>query len=290
MLVISNKPGQLANRLVVFSNFIALSLEHEIPLYDPAFDEYAPFFEGTNQGLLIKNRKPSHFLDRNILQRTISFKVFNFISKVFRRLPLFPFLCQSVFLTNDVEPFILDSENKLNILKSRKIIFLSGWLFRCPGIVIKHQNFIRNYFTPVKKYLLNITKTIAPIRKEYKTIVGIHIRRGDYKTFQNGRYFYEIEDYYKIMQKISEIFDSENTAFLICSNENIDTEIFKNLNVFKGTGHFVEDLYSLAECDYIAGPPSTSTMWASFYGQKPLYMIENIDHHLGEASFKIESI
>lgn len=37
----------------------------------------------------------------------------------------------------------------------------------------------------------------------------------------------------------------------------------------------IEDMYSLAECDYIIGPPSTYTMWASFYGEVPLYMVDN---------------
>ncbi|MCW3058345.1 MAG: hypothetical protein JWQ02_166, partial [Capsulimonas sp.] len=54
-------------------------------------------------------------------------------------------------------------------------------------------------------------------------------------------------------------------------------------------------MYSLSECDYILGPPSTFTAWASFYGQKPLYKIlepeaavslddfyvrESVGHHL----------
>lgn len=32
-------------------------------------------------------------------------------------------------------------------------------------------------------------------------------------------------------------------------------------------------MYLLARCDYIIDPPSTYTMWASFYGNVPLYMI-----------------
>jgi len=37
----------------------------------------------------------------------------------------------------------------------------------------------------------------------------------------------------------------------------------------------VEDLYALAECDYIIGPPSTYTLWASFYGDTPLWFMEH---------------
>jgi hypothetical protein len=40
-----------------------------------------------------------------------------------------------------------------------------------------------------------------------------------------------------------------------------------------GPGHFIEDLYALASCDYIIGPPSTFSQWASFYGNVPRYMV-----------------
>lgn len=43
----------------------------------------------------------------------------------------------------------------------------------------------------------------------------------------------------------------------------------------------VEDLYALSRCNYIMGPPSTFTMWASFIGDVPLrivkYSNENIE-------------
>ena len=39
-----------------------------------------------------------------------------------------------------------------------------------------------------------------------------------------------------------------------------------------GPGTEIGDLYSLAACDYIIGPPSTYTQWASFYGQVPRFV------------------
>jgi len=30
-------------------------------------------------------------------------------------------------------------------------------------------------------------------------------------------------------------------------------------------------IFSFAKCDYIVGPPSTFTSWASFYGDVPVY-------------------
>jgi hypothetical protein len=47
MLIISAKSGQLGNRLLLFANFIAWAIEHNLTVLNPAFDEYAEFFVGT---------------------------------------------------------------------------------------------------------------------------------------------------------------------------------------------------------------------------------------------------
>ena len=46
-------------------------------------------------------------------------------------------------------------------------------------------------------------------------------------------------------------------------------------------GSSVGDLYALARCDYIFGPVSTFSQWASFYGDKPLF-------HLHESNDRVE--
>ncbi|HAX17707.1 MAG TPA: hypothetical protein DCY00_03825 [Actinobacteria bacterium] len=56
--------------------------------------------------------------------------------------------------------------------------------------------------------------------------------------------------------------------------------------IYNSQNHFIEDLYSLALCDYIFGPPSTFSMWASFYGEVPLRFITNPDTDLSLDKFK----
>jgi hypothetical protein len=68
----------------------------------------------------------------------------------------------------------------------------------------------------------------------------------------------EVEVYYAGMGK--------SCAFFICSNEAIDPDSFKDFLALSGQRHFIVDLYSLAACDVIIGPPSTFSQWAAFYG------------------------
>jgi hypothetical protein len=44
-------------------------------------------------------------------------------------------------------------------------------------------------------------------------------------------------------------------------------------------------MYALASCDYIVGPPSTFSLWASFYGQVPLCFLQKPDEPLALANF-----
>lgn len=73
------------------------------------------------------------------------------------------------------------------------------------------------------------------------------------------------------MHKVEGCFEKEKIRWLICSNEFIDLGYFSGFDTIKGNGQIVEDMYAFAACDYIVGPPSTYTGWASFYGKKPLY-------------------
>lgn len=291
MLIPSEKPGQLANRLVLLSHFIAFSLEYNVAVMLHLLDEYTVFFEGPRQGLKIKGKNISHFMDTFNFTRSLLFYFFEKFSRIMRKSGLSDlYFAKTIYVRTDDPTFIMNNEKNLSELTSKKLFFLSGWLFRTQGLVEKYRNFIVEYFKPAKFFRDSAENMIFPLKKDFKIIVGIHIRRGDYKNFLDGKYFYEIEEYKSAMDKIADIFGKEKTAFVVCSNEEIDLNDFNGLNVFKGPGHFVADLHTLSLCDYIAGPPSTFSMWASFYGQRPLWQIKNIEQSPILESFTIQAI
>src|SRR5690625_6104163 len=49
MVIIQTKSGRLANRLHIFSWFIANSIEHGYALANPTFDEYCRYFPSTRE-------------------------------------------------------------------------------------------------------------------------------------------------------------------------------------------------------------------------------------------------
>lgn len=176
------------------------------------------------------------------------------------------------------------------INKNKKILILGGWEKRFESAYIeKNKKQIIELFQPNKKIIKKISAKLSS-NKEVLNI-GIHIRRGDYKDFFEGKYFYNIDFYYKFINECYNLFSNyyknKKFKFLICSNEKFDIhdpKYFSLLNpsikekdVIRFYEDDITDLYALASCDFIAGPPSTFTQWASFIGKPRFYQIDNQD-------------
>ena len=69
------------------------------------------------------------------------------------------------------------------------------------------------------------------------------------------------------MKQVLSPFSGKRIRFLTSSNEKINELNFKDYDCRLCTGHPVANLYSLARCDYIIGPPSTYSVWANYYGE-----------------------
>lgn len=171
------------------------------------------------------------------------------------------------------------------------IVFSPG--FKCrddKAFIDKHQEELRNLFSPTDSVRQTVTNFVEDLRSDNSIIVGVHVRRGDYRTYLGGKYFFDDSVYCSFMKQLSEMFAQKGliTKFVICSNENVDLEFFKGLNVYRKEGSsFIVDLYTLADCDCILGPPSTYSQWASFYGQKPLCFVSDKEQPLKISDFGI---
>jgi len=75
------------------------------------------------------------------------------------------------------------------------------------------------------------------------------------------------------MKNMSDALSQRNIRFLCVSNEQVDKNNYQGLDVVTGPEDPVGDLFALASCDYIIGPPSTFSIFASYFGDVPLYVI-----------------
>lgn len=157
-----------------------------------------------------------------------------------------------------------------DVTRQRPIVFLFGRFFRDYRNFEKYQDTVRLFFAPTAEIQKHVDELINSARKGSDLVVGVHIRRGDYAQFAHGRYFYSQDKYAQKIDTLQRELAPKRITYIICSNERVSPDTFDKVNFIIGSGHPVEDMYALSQCDLILGPPSTFSSWAAFYGNKPL--------------------
>lgn len=176
--------------------------------------------------------------------------------------------------------------NKLyNIIPTlkRRNQFVDGWALR-HDIDDTSLNEVKELFIPNENIVKDVQSAFEERRKQNLLIIGVHIRRGDYKTWHNGDYYYEFKEYASICKRVLKHFNRDAT-FFIASNESICMGDFQNVPYFQVKGSVAHDLYALSCCDYIIGPPSSFSRWASFVGSVPIHFLLNKKEE--ELNFKV---
>ncbi|HEX8775532.1 MAG TPA: hypothetical protein VF735_18325 [Pyrinomonadaceae bacterium] len=277
MITIVGKPGQLGNSLFLFSNFLACAIEHKLKVVNPAFDEYAQYFETTRRDFFCRYPSRASLFRGNGWTRRLFFSFSYYAARVLVRSGIRRGPLRAMAIDWEDEEVRLDEPAFLEEARRPGILFVQGWQFRDRTNFTRHAEAIRAHFEPLELFQHNVDALIERARAGCDLLVGVHIRHGDYKRFLDGKYFYEIEEYVDVMKRVVRLYPDKRVGFLICSNVRQREADFAGFNFTFGNDHLIEDMYSFARCDLLLGPPSTYTMWASFYGRVPLYMIEDVD-------------
>ena len=149
---------------------------------------------------------------------------------------------------------------------------VSDWTYRNRIALEMHADDIRAFFSP--KDVSEAEKHLNGIKSD-GVLVGVHVRRGDYRDFEGGKYYYEDEVYDRNKAAIEREFASKG--------KNVQFLMFPCRTA-------VEDQWMMSQCDYLMGPPSTFTMWASFMGKVPLGIIKCKTDTLTLADFRYEGL
>lgn len=165
----------------------------------------------------------------------------------------------------------------LDFIKQAKFDFVlfDGWEFRNVHLLNKHFNVIKALFSPDASIQSLINEELKDLRERFGSVIGVHIRRGDYENFLNGKYYYDDDFYLNKMEWIakSNEYNGKKLVFVLCSDELINTNHFRQFQISYKRRDPIHDLYLLSSCDCIIGPPSTFSSWASMYGHIPLFRI-----------------
>ena len=178
---------------------------------------------------------------------------------------------------------------QIEALKTHKHVVVTGWCVRFPELFQKYKDEIVSLF----EFDAPIRHRVAAYMKPSQTgtvKLGVHIRRGDYRTWCNGRFFFDDDQYLDIIRQFVHLQEGRQVDIYICSNDpQLDVSKYRSslgdVQVYYPQGSPAEDLCLLSECDYIVGPLSTFTLVASMYRNSPLYWMDDISQPLSLDAF-----
>ncbi len=167
--------------------------------------------------------------------------------------------------------------------------FTKGWSTRTDTRYLRQtMPELKRIFRPREAIMQKSEAMIASLKATSDLVVGVHIRRGDYATWNDGRFFYELEDYRQFMLRVQQAHPDRKVSFFISSNEDFPLDLFEGCQCSRfgrEPSGAILDLYTLSLCDLLIGPFSSYSRWASFIGEVPLCFLESKDQQFTPHSF-----
>lgn len=140
---------------------------------------------------------------------------------------------------------------------------------------IADRNYWRSLFQPVPSVCRAVSDTIEKLRAKGRTIVGLHLRRGDYGTFKrkSARWCFVAPTGWYIQWLNDNMFRLDNPVLFIASDEpdKVVQDFFQYDVVVSDTSFepdYYEDFYTLTQCDVMLISNSSFGFAASMLNTK----------------------
>lgn len=271
-LILIKPNGNHSNRLLQNLHFEVFCAEYNIEFHNPTFHDMASYYlapcdSATN--LYFKTLQ-INLLGKLFRHSRIIKKIFSIVWIISK----FGFL-KFIRFDNNIE----SSQSELILLKAfekHDVVYVGGWRFRSDILAKKYNNEMSERYSLKPNFYKNnsFVNTILDKKSEGATLIGIHIRRGDYRKWKGGIYCYEDDIYQTYMEKISEqliLQNKNNYVFILFSNESLNFKESSNLIISNEKWYI--DQHIMSNCHYLFGPPSTFTLWSGYLGQTKLFHI-----------------
>lgn len=287
-VILAKGEGQLGNRLFQAATFLGASYEVGFECWNPALGDYAEFFPAIAGDAFCR---PGCAAPKSGHRRWWCRWFALMASKGLR--PLVSSVGGGVLdITTSTDAvdgeYDLCGEDFHRRLVGRRFLIVKGWKYRAHAALRAHADKIREVFRLKDSIQREVVTSVEQARGNGDLLIGVHVRRGDYAGWLGGKHFFGLESYARWMREAVAMYAGRRVAFLICSNEDVGPLLeMEGVSAKMGPGSAVGDLYALAGCDLLMGPPSTFSLWASFMGNVRLHMLLEPGQSLYEGGFVI---
>lgn len=184
----------------------------------------------------------------------------------------------------------VDYSREEELMMKHRLVVVGGWWARWYDLFLKYKPEIVDLFAFDDKVSRSVERLMREDTAENGLKLGVHIRRGDYRQWHGGKFFFTDDQYLAVIRQFLKMHDDKQVVVFICGNDpGLDQERYRRgldgCRVVFPMGNPAEDMCLLSECDYLIGPPSTFTLVASMYHDRPLYWIIDLEAPVTEESF-----
>lgn len=172
-----------------------------------------------------------------------------------------------------------ETEASQRLASAGPVCVAEGWHVRFYDLFLKYRSEITALFAFDPAIEAAVTSRIAATTDEGDVLLGVHIRRGDYRTWQGGRYFYDDDVYVRYIRLFLAMHSLRHVTVYLCGNDPALSRDFyatrlPGIRVVLPNGTPAEDLCLLSHCDFLIGAPSTFSLVAAMYRDTPLCWME----------------
>ncbi|MGH7131947.1 MAG: hypothetical protein ACREJO_08395 [Phycisphaerales bacterium] len=262
--IINRGTGQIGNRLMFFAAAYAWCLHEGHDLYCPSLGKYAEFFPALAGQLWPSPSKPQptalapEMIERIRRTRTERIRLlgrFRVLPGVVRK-PSGVIAC-ALSPTDESFPPARTRRRKKN--------YLLAWRFFNPIGIQRHRESIIRALTPRPDLAAATDQFIAELEPG-RMLVGVHIRRTDYRGFLGGKHFHEPEVYRQQMLALAERFKARRPQFIVFSDEPRRMDEFPGVDVRISGGDMISDLLRMTRMHVVLGPMSSFSAFAMYLG------------------------
>lgn len=259
-MIYARDKGRMCNNILQFGHVWALAKEHERKAISMRFAYKYPYFKiSTSRG-------------------------HNFFRYAFTKYAAKAGLIPVVSFDTPGE----DCEARAEEILTKRSVIVEGWEVRYYDLFLKYLDEIRDMFAFTSAVEKQAERVMEPYADAVK--IGLHIRRGDYATWQSGKYFFYDRQYIDVARRLAARYPGKRVSLYVCGNDpSLDKASYRTalegINVIFPAGNPGEDLCVLSKCDVLAGPPSTFSLVAAMYRDVPLMWIKNPGAEITDSSF-----
>ena len=259
-LIIRHEYGQLANILFRLSNTLAFAIEHGYRVEDYTLS-FCNYHDGSSNIRFFENFHPFHFFEYPKPK-------FRFLNRIKWTLRL-----GSKTGIQMVENF--ETSFDLTSLSNHSQIELKGFHFCSKDLILKYREKIVKNLTLRKKYTDPIRAQIQNFQNSHKVLLGVHIRKNDFKDFYDGQFYHSCEVYRRHIKNFIRFFnDPSDVGIVICTDDLSALDSFLDFRPMTPQGNVAQDIFALSECDYILSTKATTmSAWAAYYNNRPIFKI-----------------